>query len=34
MQGNRKRREGDFSKLSDDAVTLIENIVSEAFVGF
>ena len=29
-----KRRKGEFSKLSDDEVTLIEGIVREAFEGF
>ena len=31
---SKKRREGEFSKLSDDEVILIEGIVREAFEGF
>jgi hypothetical protein len=31
---SRKRREGEFAKLRDDEVALIEGIVSEAFEGF
>jgi hypothetical protein len=31
---SKKRREGEFSKLSDDEVILIESIVREAFEGF
>jgi len=31
---SKKRREGEFSKLSDDEVTLIEGIIREAFEGF
>jgi len=31
---SKKRREGEFSKLSDDEVILIEGIVREAFGGF
>jgi hypothetical protein len=30
----RKRREGEFGKLTDDEVTSIEAIVGEAFDGF
>jgi hypothetical protein len=30
----RKRREGEFEKLTDDEVTSIEVIVREAFDGF
>lgn len=30
----KKRRQGEFSKLTDDEVTLIESIVREAFEGF
>jgi hypothetical protein len=30
----RKRREGEFEKLTDDEVTSIEAIVREAFDGF
>ena len=29
-----KRREGEFNKLGDDEVALIEGIVSDAFAGF
>jgi hypothetical protein len=31
---SKKRREGEFNKLSADEVTLIEAIVAEAFAGF
>ena len=31
---SKKRREGEFSKLRDDEVTLIEGIVVDAFAGF
>ncbi len=31
---SRKRREGEFQKLSDDEVTVIEGIVNDAFAGF
>jgi hypothetical protein len=30
----RKRREGEFNKLRDDEVALLEGIVGEAFEGF
>jgi hypothetical protein len=30
----RKRREGEFKKLRDDEVALIEGIVNDAFDGF
>ena len=31
---SKKRREGDFKKLRDDEVTLVEGIVNDAFAGF
>jgi hypothetical protein len=31
---SKKRREGEFMKLRDEEVTLIENVVSDAFAGF
>jgi hypothetical protein len=31
---SKKRREGEFQKLRDDEVTLIEGIVTDAFAGF
>jgi len=31
---SKKRRDGEFNKLSDDEVSLIEGIVNEAFTGF
>ena len=31
---SKKRREGEFKKLRDDEVTLVENIVNDAFAGF
>jgi hypothetical protein len=31
---SKKRREGEFRKLSDDEATLIEGIVNDAFAGF
>jgi hypothetical protein len=31
---SKKRREGEFNKLSGDEVALIEAIVAEAFAGF
>jgi hypothetical protein len=31
---SKKRREGEFRKLRDDEVTLIEGIVNDAFAGF
>jgi hypothetical protein len=30
---SKKRREGEFNKLGDQEVTLIEGIVNDAFVG-
>jgi hypothetical protein len=31
---SKRRREGEFSKLRDDEVALIERIVNDAFEGF
>ena len=31
---SKKRREGEFRKLSDDEVSLIEGIVNHVFAGF
>ena len=31
---SKKRREGEFKKLSDDEVTFVEGVVNDAFAGF